>query len=88
MASKRTISGIFLGFDGRELDEAGEAGDAADAYRNDAALGGMALDEAGQGALNEGIAVVAGVGQDIFVLNDLEVVDPDDPVSLRLGGWL
>ncbi len=67
--------GNFLRLNRRELDEAGEAGDAADADRGDSALGDMPLDEIRQGRLDERFFIIAGIGKDVFVLDDLEVVD-------------
>ena len=42
-----------------------------------AALHRVPLDEAGQRGLDERFAVVAGVGEDVLVLDDVEVVDAD-----------
>src|SRR5438045_164988 len=35
----------------------------------------MALDEVGERGLDEGVAVVAGVGEDVFVFDEFEVID-------------
>ena len=49
----------------------------ADADRDRAALHRVPAGEARQRRLDERLAVVAGVGEDVLVLDDVEVVDPD-----------
>ena len=67
--------GDLAPLDGRELDEAGEAGLPAHADGDFPTLGEMALGEVRQRRLDEGVAVVAGLGQDRLVLDDLKVID-------------
>ena len=67
--------GNLLGLHRRQLDEPGEAGLAADADGGHAALDRVPLHEIRQGGLDECFAIVAGVGENVFVLDDFEIVD-------------
>src|SRR5262245_45368947 len=69
--------GDFLGFNRRKLDEACKARLPADTHADNAAFHRMALHEAGQRGGDQLFAVVASVGEDGFVLDDLKFVDPN-----------
>src|SRR5439155_10939278 len=78
----------LLLLDRRELDEAREARLSADADGHRAALHRVALGELGQRLDDEGLAVVAGVGEDGFVLDHVEVIDAERiPLTYELDGF-
>src|SRR3954471_5459659 len=67
--------GDLLRLHRRKLDEPREAGLSAHAHADKAALHRVPLHEAGQRGGDELFAIIAGVGEDGFVLDDLEVID-------------
>ncbi len=67
--------GDLLGLNRRQLDEPGEARLPAHADRDAAALDAVPLHEIGQRCLDERLAVVAGLGEDVLVFDDFEIGD-------------
>src|SRR5262249_40002948 len=61
--------------DRRELDEPGKARLPRHADGDHAALHRMPLDEVRQGGLDERFLVIAGIGENVLVLNEFEVVN-------------